>query len=50
VLLSVFWLGLAPTGSAHAESKPIKQAAMVIDANTGKVLHAQFADQPRYPA
>ena len=32
---------------AYAESK---QAAMVLDANTGRVLHEQFADQPRKPA
>ncbi len=28
----------------------MKQAAFVIDANTGAVLHEQFADAPRHPA
>jgi len=37
---------LAPT-RALAQSR---HAAMVIDANTGQVLHAQAADEPRYPA
>ncbi len=37
---------LAPT-RALAESR---HAAMVIDANSGQVLHAQAADEPRYPA
>lgn len=27
-----------------------RHAALIIDANTGRVLHAQFADEPRYPA
>lgn len=27
-----------------------KQAAIVVDANTGQVLHAQSADEPRFPA
>jgi D-alanyl-D-alanine carboxypeptidase len=27
-----------------------RHAAMAIDANTGDVLHAQSADEPRYPA
>ena len=27
-----------------------RHASMVIDANTGQVLHAQAADEPRYPA
>ncbi|MGD9784834.1 MAG: serine hydrolase [Hyphomicrobiaceae bacterium] len=42
-VLTVLW---APTGAvAGAE-----HAAMVIDANTGKVLHSEAADEPRYPA
>ena len=32
---------------AHAE---VRGAAMAIDANTGEVLHEQFADAPRHPA
>src|SRR5688572_17893863 len=27
-----------------------RHAALIVDANTGRVLHAQFADEPRYPA
>ncbi|MFM9847232.1 MAG: D-alanyl-D-alanine carboxypeptidase [Hyphomicrobiaceae bacterium] len=27
-----------------------RHAALIIDANTGRVLHAQFADESRYPA
>ncbi len=27
-----------------------RHAALVVDANTGRVLHAQFADEARYPA
>jgi D-alanyl-D-alanine carboxypeptidase len=33
--------------AAHAE---VRGAAMAIDANTGEVLHEQFADAPRHPA
>jgi len=39
---------LAPGHRAHAE--PAKQASIIVDANTGKVLHAQAADEPRFPA
>ena len=28
----------------------VRHAALIIDANSGRVLHAQFADEPRYPA
>ena len=48
---------LAPHDAARAQAakkqkaeQPAKQAAIVLDANTGKVLHAQFADAPRFPA
>jgi D-alanyl-D-alanine carboxypeptidase len=40
-------LALAASGSAKASDR---RAAMVIDANTGHVLHAASADAPRYPA
>jgi len=33
-----------------ADAHASKSASMVIDANTGKVLHASKADEPRYPA
>ncbi len=39
---------LAPGQPARAETA--KQASIVVDANTGKVLHAQSADEPRFPA
>ena len=35
-------------GVAHAEAK--KSAVLVIDANTGRVLHQSAADEPRHPA
>lgn len=47
LLLALCAVMLAPREAASAEAK---QSAMVIDANTGKVLHAQFADEPRFPA
>src|SRR5688572_22733356 len=51
LLLAVGGVWLAPVPGARAQdAKAIKQAAMVLDANTGKVLHEQFADAPRYPA
>lgn len=40
---------LAPTLSARAEPAA-KQASFIIDANSGKVLHAQAADELRFPA
>src|SRR5262245_22339462 len=36
-----------PAGTAMAAGK---YSALVIDANTGAVLHAEAADEPRYPA
>lgn len=41
-------VGLAPAHEACAKGS--KQAAIVVDANTGKVLHAQSADELRFPA
>ena len=38
---------IAPAAAAKINGKP---ASMVIDANTGRVLHASNADAPRYPA
>lgn len=35
--------------AASAEANP-KYASIIIDANTGKVLHSRYADEPRYPA
>ncbi len=47
VVSSCFALLAANAPVAYAEAR---HAAMVIDANTGQVLHAQAADDPRYPA
>lgn len=35
--------------ASAAEANP-KYASFVLDANTGKALHARYADSPRYPA
>lgn len=49
LLLLVLCAGALASGHrAHAE--PAKQASIIVDANTGKVLHAQAADEPRFPA
>ncbi len=40
------WLALT---AVHAQAAG-RYAAMVVDANTGQVLHAEAADEPRYPA
>ena len=51
LLLALVVSALAPIDGARAQdAKKIKQASIVVDANTGKVLHEQFADAPRYPA
>lgn len=42
--------GLALAFAATPASAADKQASFVIDGNTGAVLHAQQADEPRYPA
>jgi D-alanyl-D-alanine carboxypeptidase len=39
---------LPPAAGARAEAK--KNAVLVIDANTGRVLHQSAADEPRHPA
>ncbi|MFM9939140.1 MAG: serine hydrolase [Hyphomicrobiaceae bacterium] len=46
-LLALLALAFLP---ASAVAAPGRHAAMVIDANSGQVLHAQGADEPRYPA
>lgn len=43
--LTVICVGLAQPAAANP-----KYAGIVIDANTGKTLYAQNADEPRYPA
>ena len=43
------WLPLLIGTLASAQASG-RYAAMVVDANTGRVLHAEAADEPRYPA
>lgn len=64
MLVALALLAIAPAlgEGAHAQNAkqtkqakkktpaPAKQAAIVIDANSGKVLHADQADEPRFPA
>lgn len=39
------------TAGPHSEAAAAgRYASLVVDANTGRVLHAQAADEPRYPA
>lgn len=52
-----FWLIVSatvsigvPLTSAEAQAASSKYAAIVVDAKTGKVLHAENADSRRYPA
>lgn len=47
LFLSVVLCISGAPGAAHAA---MKQASLVVDANTGQVLHEHFADQPRHPA
>jgi D-alanyl-D-alanine carboxypeptidase len=49
VLAASIALGLSGSGQA-ARAEGARHAAMVIDANSGKVLHDANADEPRYPA
>ncbi len=46
--IAVCAAAIAPAQGARAEQA--KQASIIVDANTGKVLHAQNADEPRFPA
>ena len=43
-------LCLGALSNAPGAKAEMKQAAFVLDANTGAVLHEQFADAPRHPA
>lgn len=45
-LATVLALSMQPAGAAGGE----KYAAIVVDGNTGKVLHEENADEARYPA
>ena len=45
--LACFALAVLLAPQSHAAGR---HASMVIDANTGRVLHEQAADEPRYPA
>lgn len=48
------WAVCAALGTLVAAPGPAlaggRHAALIVDANTGRVLHAQSADEPRYPA
>ncbi len=46
IAMLVGWLALAAAPAQAAG----RYAAMVVDANTGQILHAEAADEPRYPA
>lgn len=53
--LAVVTLALAGIQGAFAHADPAmargaRHAAMILDANTGAVLHAEDADEPRHPA
>lgn len=50
LVLAVLGLALMPVDAAHAKAKAPKQSSFVIDANTGKVLHDDEGDAPRFPA
>lgn len=50
LLLAVCGLSLLPLGTAHAKGDAKKQASIIIDANTGRVLHDQDGDELRFPA
>jgi D-alanyl-D-alanine carboxypeptidase len=41
---------VALLAASRAEAREARHASLVIDANSGSVLHAQAADEPRYPA
>ncbi|MBP7066204.1 D-alanyl-D-alanine carboxypeptidase [Ferrovibrio sp.] len=40
----------SPARAAKAKAEANRYAAIVVDYDTGRVLHAQHADEPRYPA
>lgn len=52
LLMAAWALALLPAETARAAKGAAapKQAAMVVDANTGKVLHDDQGDAPRFPA
>jgi D-alanyl-D-alanine carboxypeptidase len=43
-------IGALPPAASGARADAKKSAVLVIDANTGRVLHQSAADEPRYPA
>lgn len=50
LVLALLGLALLPVDAAHAKAKAPKQSSFIIDANTGKVLHDDDGDEPRFPA
>lgn len=47
-MAALFCLAMAP-GMARAAAEE-KRASIIVDANSGRTLHAHLADEPRYPA
>ena len=50
MLLAVAMCAALMASAQTVQAAPDKQASFIIDANTGKVLHAQSADELRFPA
>ena len=50
LILQIVICSIAMAFAAHPAHAADKQASFVIDGNTGAVLHAQQADEPRFPA
>lgn len=50
LVLAIFGLALLPVDAAYAKAKSPKQSSFIIDGNTGKVLHDDDGDEPRFPA
>lgn len=46
IVIALFVASAAAAATANAE----RAASFAIDANSGRVLHASYADEPRYPA
>jgi D-alanyl-D-alanine carboxypeptidase len=50
LLAGVTALGLADAGTRQVYAAESKHAALVVDANTGTILHSDKATEPRFPA
>lgn len=49
-ILAAAAMYVSPAQAAKAKAEQNRYAAIVVDYDTGRVLHAQHADEPRYPA